>query len=113
MTFQQFLLILKARFWTVFFTLLIVVVATIIVSLVIPKEYTAAAAVVVDVKSPDPVAGLVLPGLITPGYMATQVDIINSDRVAQRVVKMLRLDESPAVKAQWQEDTEGKGRVDT
>jgi len=80
---------------------------------VIPKEYTAVSAVVVDVKSPDPVAGMVLPGLITPGYMATQVDIINSDRVAQRVVKMLKLDESPVIKAQWQEATEGQGAVDT
>lgn len=113
MTFQQFLLILKARFWTVLVTLIVVVVSTIAVSLVIPKEYTASTAVVVDVKSPDPVAGMVLPGLITPGYMATQVDIINSDRVSQRVVRMLKLDENPAIKEQWQESTEGKGNVAT
>ena len=111
MTFQQFLLILKARVWTVLLTLVLVVAATIGVSLVIPKEYTAATAVVVDVKSPDPVMGLVLPGLIAPGYMATQVDIINSDRVARRVVSMLKLDESPAIKTQWQEATEGKGSL--
>jgi chain length determinant protein EpsF len=111
MTLQQFLLILKARFWTILITFSLVVAATIVASLLIPKEYTASTAVVVDVKSPDPVAGLVLPGLITPGYMATQVDIVNSDRVAQRVVKMLRLDESPAIKAQWEEATEGKGSV--
>ena len=112
MTFQQFLLILNARKWTVILTLLFTVAATLGVSLVIPKQFTAATAVVIDVKSPDPVAGLVLPGLITPGYMATQVDIINSDRVSQRVVKMLRLDESPVIKQQWQEATEGRGRVD-
>ena len=113
MNLQQFLLILKARAWIVLLTLVVVVAVAIGVSLVIPKEYTASTAVVIDVKSPDPVAGMVLPGLITPGYMATQVDIINSDRVAQRVVKLLKLDENPAVRAQWQEATEGKGRVDT
>jgi len=113
MTFQQFLLILKARFWTVILTLLFTVAVTVGVSLVIPKLYTSTAAVVVDVKSPDPVMGLVLPGLITPGYMATQVDIINSDRVAQRVVKMLKLDESPSIKEQWLADTEGKGNIAT
>jgi polysaccharide biosynthesis transport protein len=113
MTFQQFLLILKARSWTVIVTLLIVVVVAVGISVVIPKEYTAATAVVVDVKSPDPVAGLVLPALIAPGYMATQVDIINSDRVAMRVVKTLKLDESPAVKQQWEREADGKGRVDT
>lgn len=113
MTFQQFLLVLKARFWTVILTLVFTVAVTVGVSLVIPKLYTSTAAVVVDVKSPDPVMGLVLPGLITPGYMATQVDIINSDRVAQRVVKMLKLDESPAIKQQWMDDTEGKGNIAT
>ncbi|MBL8376618.1 MAG: chain length determinant protein EpsF [Burkholderiales bacterium] len=113
MTFSQFLLILKARFWTVLVTLALVVAVTVGVSLVIPKEYTANTAIVVDVKSPDPVAGMVLPALIAPGYMATQVDIINSDRVAQRVVKMLKLDESPSVRQQWQEATEGKGNVNT
>ncbi len=113
MNLQQFLLILKARAWIVLLTLVVVVAVAVGVSLVIPKEYTASTAVVIDVKSPDPVAGMVLPGLITPGYMATQVDIINSDRVAQRVVKLLKLDENPAVRAQWQEATEGKGRVDT
>lgn len=42
--------------------------------------------------------------MISPGYMATQVDIITSDRVAQRyVVKLLRLDESPQFKAQWRD----------
>jgi chain length determinant protein EpsF len=111
MTFQQFLLVLRARIWTVLVTLVLVVSATIGISLVIPKEYTAVTAVVMDVKSPDPVAGMVLPALMAPGYMATQIDIINSDRVAQRVVRMLKLDENPAVKQQWQEETEGKGSV--
>lgn len=113
MTPQQFLLILKARAWIIIITLLLTVAVTAGVSLVIPKQYTSTAAVVVDVKSPDPVMGMVLPAMMAPGYMATQVDIINSDRVAQRVVKLLKLDENPAVRAQWQEATEGKGRVDT
>ena len=112
MTPQQFLLILKARAWIIIITLLLTVAVTAGVSLVIPKQYTSTAAVVVDVKSPDPVMGMVLPAMMAPGYMATQVDIINSDRVAQRVVKSLRLDESPVIKEQWREATEGKGKLD-
>jgi len=104
MTLQQFLLILRARYKVVFSVLLFTVIATLIVSLLLPKQYTAGTAVVVDIKSPDPVAGMVLPGLTSPTYMATQVDVINSDRVAERVVKMLRLDENPVVKEQWEED---------
>jgi len=111
MTLQQFLLILRARAKVAIFTLLATVLVALAISLVLPKQYTANTAVVIDVKSPDPIAGLVLPGMISPGYMATQVDIINSDRVAQRVVKLLRMDESPVIKEQWQEATEGKGNI--
>ena len=111
MNLQQFLLILWARRWLVASIFATTVLAAVVVSLVLPDEYTASAAVVVDVKSPDPVAGIVLPGLMAPGYMATQVDIINSDRVATRVVKMLRMDENPTIREQWQEATEGKGQI--
>jgi len=111
MTFQQFLLILKARLWTVLFTFVVVLAGTVGVSFLIPKQFTAVTAIVVDVKSPDPVMGMVLPALMAPGYMATQVDIINSDRVSQRVVKLLRLDENPVIKSQWQEATNGQGSV--
>lgn len=111
MTLQQFLLILWARRRLVFFTFLGTVLTATVVTFLLPKEYSASAAVVLDVKSPDPIAGMVLPGLMAPGYMATQVDIINSDRVAMRVVKMLRMDENPAIQEQWQEATEGKGKI--
>ncbi|MCY7307455.1 MAG: chain length determinant protein EpsF [Rhodoferax sp.] len=111
MTLQQFLLILRARYLVALLTLLLTVAATVVVSLIIPKQYTANAAVVVDVKSPDPVSGIPLQGLIAPGYMATQIDIINSDRVAQRVVKVLKMDESPAIRMQWQQETQGKGQL--
>lgn len=78
MTLQQFLLILRARAKIALFTLFATVLTTLVVSLVMPKQYTASTAVVIDVKSPDPIAGMVLPGMISPGYMATQVDIINN-----------------------------------
>lgn len=109
MTLQQFLLILRARAKVIVYTLLATVLITLAISLVLPKQYTASTALVIDVRSPDPVAGMVLPSSV--GYMATQVDIINSDRVAQRVVKTLKMDQSPAVIEQWREATQGKGDV--
>lgn len=111
MTLQQFLLILWARRKLVLYTFLGTVLTTTIISLILPEEYTATTAVVLDVKSPDPIAGMVLPGLMAPGYMATQIDIINSDRVTTRVIKMLRLDENPTIQEQWQEASEGKGKI--
>jgi len=111
MSFQQFLLILKARRWAVLSILLLTVATTVAVSLILPKQYSASTEVVIDVRSPDPIAGIVLPGLITPGYMATQVDIVQSDRVAGRVVKLLRLDQNPGVQQEWRDATEGGGTI--
>ncbi|KAA3652751.1 MAG: chain length determinant protein EpsF [Proteobacteria bacterium] len=111
MSFQQFLLILRARLWIVLGTLLVVVGTTLAVSLILPKQYTAETALVVDAKSADPLLGGLLPAQMIPGYMATQVDIILSDRVAQRVVSLLKMDQAPAVQEQWREATDGEGSI--
>ncbi|WP_382160917.1 chain length determinant protein EpsF [Hydrogenophaga sp. ANAO-22] len=111
MTPQQLLTVLRARWLVVFLTFVLVVAAVATVTLMADKQYTASAAVVLDVKSPDPVSGQTLAGLMAPGYMATQVDIIKSDRVAKRVVSALRLDSSAAVQSQWREATEGRGQI--
>jgi succinoglycan biosynthesis transport protein ExoP len=111
MTLQQFILILRARYKAALLALVVTVATTLIVSLLLPKQYTATATVVLDVKSPDQMSGMVLQGMMAPGYMATQVDIINSDRVAKAVVKLLRLEESPVVRQQWIDGTEGQGQL--
>jgi chain length determinant protein EpsF len=111
MTLQQFLLILRARYKVALLAFFVTVSTTVAVSLLLPKQYTASTAVVIDVKSPDQVTGMVLQGMMAPGYMATQIDIINSDRVAKAVVKMLKMDQSPAIQAQWQADSQGRGEL--
>lgn len=111
MTFHQFLLILRARWLVVASVLGVVVATTLLVSLIIPRQYTAETALVIDVKSPDPIVGAALPVQMLAGYMATQVDIINSSRVAERVVGLLKMDEAPSVREQWQADTDGRGEL--
>jgi chain length determinant protein EpsF len=111
MTPQQFLLILKARYKLALVIFALTVASIVGVSLMLAKQYTASAALVVDVKSPDPVSGMMLQGMMASGYMSTQIDIVNSDRVAKAVVKLLHLDESAAIRQQWQEDTKGKGQL--
>ena len=107
MTLQQFLLILRAR-WKIALGVLATVVGTALaVSLLLPKTYTASTAMVVDFKSADPIVGLLIPVQLMPGYMATQVDIITSEQVAQRVVKILKLDQVPDIQAQWRDATDG------
>jgi chain length determinant protein EpsF len=112
MSFQQFLSILIARKKLILSIFAIVVVTTTLISLVMPKSYTAVATILVDVKTPDPVTGGLEQAMIMPGYMATQVDIIGSERVARRVVKTLGLDQDPNLVAAWKEETDGVGTVD-
>jgi succinoglycan biosynthesis transport protein ExoP len=45
--------------------------------------------------------------------MATQVDVILSERVALRVVRALKLDQNPTMRAQWRETTEGAGKFES
>lgn len=111
MTIQQFLLILRARYLVALLVLVTTVTVTTIVSLLLPKQYTAVAAVVVDVKSPDALSGLMLPGLVAPSYMATQIDIINTDRTAKAVIKQTGMDRSPTMKEAWQDATDGNGQL--
>jgi succinoglycan biosynthesis transport protein ExoP len=111
MGFGQFFSVLRARWWVAALVLLLTVGTTLGISLMLPKKYTASASIVVDPK-PDPVSGMMYPGMGSPAYMATQVDVILSSRVAQRVVRNLRLTESPEVRDQWQEATQGEGSLE-
>ena len=66
----------------------------------------------VDVRTPDPVVGAAgMQGLVAPSYMATQVDIISGERVAERVVKTLKLDEDPEIRQDWHKATQGRGSL--
>jgi chain length determinant protein EpsF len=110
MTITQFLLVLRARWRLAVRVFLGVVFATILVSLLMPKLYTSTASVVVDTKA-DPVAVAVYAAQSAVAYVATQVDIISSERVAQRVAKNLKLGDSPENVADWKNSTGGKGDI--
>ena len=113
MTLHQFFLILRARYRVVLLVLALALTAALAASLLMPRKYTAQTSLLVDVRTPDPVAGAGMSGVIAPSYMATQVDIIGGDLVAQRVVKILKLDEDGETKAAWQKATEGRGSLDS
>jgi len=112
MNFTQFLLILNARKWIILGVLLLTVAVTAAVSLLLPKQYTATTTLIVDSKSKDPFTGQLFPSQMFPGYMATQIDVIKSSQVAQKVVRALKLAENPATREQFMEATEGKGTVE-
>ncbi len=103
MSFNQFMVILRARWLIAVSVFLIVVVLVGFASIIWPKQYSATASIVVDSKS-DPVTAN---GQATAGgqpqatYVDTEADIIASERVAQRVVKTLKLDQQPEARKLW------------
>lgn len=107
MNFRQILLILRLRWWIVVGVLVLVVGGALAVSMLLPKQYTAETSVLLDVKT-DPLVATLMPSLASASFIATQVEIIRSERVAGRVVKMLGLAQNAAAVAQWRESTEGR-----
>lgn len=109
MSLTPIFIVLRARWLSALLVLLAVVGLVLGVTLALPKRYTAVAAVVLDVKSPDPIAGMVLPGMTVSGYMATQVDVLRSERVALRALQSLHLVDDAERRAEWQARTQGRG----
>lgn len=93
--------------WLVLVIAVLVAATGTVVTFMLPKQYIAEASMIVDVRV-DPVMGALAPGLASPAYMATQVEVLKSDRVASRVVKMLGVERSPEAVRQWRESTEAK-----
>ena len=113
MTFKQFIEIIKARRISVIATTLGTITVIVGLSLILPKKYTSSGAVVLDFKTPDPINGSLVPGTIASGYLATQANILKSERVVLKVIKSLKLDQAPALREQWQNDTDGQGVFET
>ncbi len=108
----QLFLIFRARYRVAILVMLATVVAALLVSHFLPKRYSAETRVMVDIRSPDPIAAVLLPATMIPGNLGTQVDILKSDRVARKVVRMLQLDENAELRKRWMESTSGKGKLE-
>jgi polysaccharide biosynthesis transport protein len=106
MSMLQFFTILRARRGLAAFILLVTMALALAWVLLRPHSYTARAPVLVDMRT-DPV-GAPVQGMMQPTYLSTQIDIVKSDRVAQRVLKLLPADQPP-LKA-WREEAAKKPR---
>jgi len=108
MSLYQIFSILRARRFLAG-TIFLAIVGVALVWIVFrPKNYTAVAPVLVDMRS-DPVpGGGGLQGMMSPSFMATQIDIVRSERVAQRAVQALHLDQQPEELTKWRDATGGK-----
>ncbi|MEI7446272.1 MAG: chain length determinant protein EpsF [Burkholderiales bacterium] len=95
MALEQFLRILWARRWLALATFVLIVGGTVAGTMVWPKKYAASAQVLLDLKGLDPVSGLPASASAPNGFLATELDVIRSTRVALRVVDALKLAGNP------------------
>jgi chain length determinant protein EpsF len=109
MNYFQHLRVIWARRWLVFWSFLIVSALGITASLMmLPQRYTAEVTLVFDSKT-DPTSAQ---GWQPGPDMSTQLEILRSERVAERAVKLLELEKDPEAQALWQRATEGKTKFE-
>ncbi len=113
MNLTQFVSILKARWWVALTVFLLTVGTAVVLTLIAPKQYTATATLVVDQTRPDPVSAAAYQGNPSPAFMATQVDILKSDRIAQRVLSNLHLADDPKAREEWMRSAKGAGTLES
>lgn len=113
MTLAQLLRILIARKHIVLGVLVFVLAADVAVTTLLPRKYTAVATVLSDPRAPDPVYGYMAPNYNynAAGNIATQADIIASNRVARLAVQLLGLEKDAGAREMWQAEGEGKGSL--
>jgi len=99
MNVQQFLLALRGRMW-VFLTLFLgTVAAAVLVTMLLPRTYQATVSVLVANRDEQSLSTAPQGLREQVGYMQTQVDVIQSQRVARRVVEDLKLAEDPGARS--------------
>jgi chain length determinant protein EpsF len=77
----------------------VVIVASILYLVFATRVYTATASVLIDAK-PDPVSSMLYGGA-APALINTQIEILRSDRVAQRVIQNLKLADLADMRSAW------------
>jgi succinoglycan biosynthesis transport protein ExoP len=112
MDFNQFLLALRARRKAFALVLIATIVTAIAVALVVPKRFVSTATILVDARDEQSLTAGRLSPRERAGYMATQVDLIQSGRVATRVARDLKLAQKPGTREAYEADTGGIGTID-
>jgi polysaccharide biosynthesis transport protein len=104
MTPKQILLILFAHRYIAALVFVVVILGGGAFTWLTPKTYQASTDLLVDSRA-DPIAGAVVTG---NNYIATQIAILQSERVAIGVVKRLRIADTPSLVDQWAQATQNK-----
>jgi len=113
MDFQQYLLALQARRKVFLLVFAAIIVTAVTVALILPKRYDATATVLLDARDEQTASGS---GRVSPreraGWVYTQVDLIQSGKVANKVVRDLKLAQQPGMREAFEKDTGGVGTIE-
>jgi chain length determinant protein EpsF len=112
MDFNQYILALKARKKAFTTVLVVTVVTAVVVALLLPKRYDATASVLIDARDEQTMSPRGMSPRERAGYIFTQMDLIQSGKVANKVVRDLKLAQSPGVREEWERDTGGLGSIE-
>ena len=102
MTLHQFLLALRGRLWLFLAIVGATFAAVVLVTLLMPRTYDGIVSILADIKDEQMLNTPSQSPRMQLGYMQTQIDILQSQRVARKVVEDLKLHESPGVQAAFQ-----------
>lgn len=95
LTLNQLGAMLRYRLPTILIVTLITVLITGVAVFLIPKTYTASAELFIEFRVNDPISGRQFPAVLDETYLQTQVDIIHSNEVVDRVIDSLQLMQAP------------------
>jgi len=101
MNLMNFLSIVLARWKSELAIMMIVAALAAAITYSMPKQYVSTASVVVDVSKSDGPAGTGMGGIQQKVYVATQVEVLTSARVAEEVVLGLSAGDQASYRAAW------------
>lgn len=101
MSIRALFLVLKARYRVVLATIATALAIAVVTSLLLPKTYMASTSLVLNYTGANQVTGMTMSGQLLPAYLATQVDIIRSPRVAMQVMESLKLADDPVFRRSY------------
>jgi succinoglycan biosynthesis transport protein ExoP len=112
MDFHQFMLALRARRKAFVMVFAAAVVTAMAVALIVPKKYVSTATLLLDARDEQSMTASRMSPRERSGYVATQVDLIQSGRVAAKVARDLKLAQKPGMREAFESDTGGVGNID-
>lgn len=112
MDLNQFMLALRARRKAFVMVLAAVIVTAVAVAFIVPKKYVATSTLLLDARDEQTMERTRMSGRERAGYIATQIDLIKSSRVAKQVARDLKIAQKPGVREAWEQATGGAGTIE-